>query len=345
MKPDSPILTIAIPTYNRAAKLQAQLERLVPQLCPEVCVRVFDNASPDHTREVAAQFPGVSYFRAVTNCGAGRNFFRCFEECQTEWLWILSDDDPASASAITDLLAILENQTADFIHTSTSGSAYAANTVVSDFPSLLRHTSFTMLNWVSGGVYRIPSFQPFFRLYNESVSVWCPHCLMILALVETQGGKILLSHVNLMGGPGDWAAWSTLDCIIRICHAPEYLAQPQHQKMLAQSIFHEWFYGALLTGLREVRQPADIRKWKRIYRQADFNLKSYQAQGAWLYFLLHGFRPGCRRQALRNLSQALRLELLRICPPFLFHALVRVLPLPGRARQEYNRRHEYKPSA
>jgi glycosyltransferase involved in cell wall biosynthesis len=76
------ILTIAIPTYNRARKLRDQLQRLVPQLGSRTVCRVYDNASTDETKNVAAQFKEVVYFCSEFNYGGVRNFLNCYEECE-----------------------------------------------------------------------------------------------------------------------------------------------------------------------------------------------------------------------------------------------------------------------
>jgi len=342
-----PSLTIAIPTYNRADRLQAQLERLMPQLTAETLCCVYDNASTDETCAMVQRIvsPQLVYARATENGGMCRNFLRCFEECQTKWLWVLSDDDPVSPTAIKELLALLENQTCDFIHTSIGGPSYAANTVVSDVESLFQHTSFTMLNWLSSGIYRVSSVQPLLRVFNDSMFTWCPHSVVILSLVESRGGKVLLSNVNLIGGEGGAVGWSALDCLIRISLIPEYMAQPRNQKILAQSIMHEWYFSGLFMGLRELRTPVDIQKWKRIFRQASANLKSYNAQGAFLYFLHHWHRRGSRKRAFVHVFYALMLRALAACPPSFFHSLVRVLPLPGEARKAYQARNEFKARA
>ncbi|MEI6076668.1 MAG: glycosyltransferase family 2 protein [Verrucomicrobiota bacterium] len=345
MKTNSPILTIAIPTYNRAAKLQAQLERLLPQLTPAVRLCVYDNASPDNTQEVVAKFPGVGYFRAVTNCGAGRNIFRCFEECSTEWLWVLSDDDLASTTAVADLLAILAHETCDFVHVSLSCVFHDRETVVSDLPSLLQNAELGHLLWISAGIYRVNSFRPLFRLFNDAVFTWGPHLVMVLALLESSGGSVRLSPVRLPAPtierpPG----WSTLDILLRFSLVPEYLVQPDKQRLVASRIFVEMFNAWMLQGLRETNGNQRIRKWKRINRQARQNLKAYHGSGIWSHVLKHWYRAGFRKSSFQMALQSIEIRLLSWSPVWLFHFLVRRMPLPQYIRDDYyNRRNEYLP--
>jgi glycosyltransferase involved in cell wall biosynthesis len=344
MKSASPILTIAIPTYNRAAKLQAQLERLLPQLTPEVRLCVYDNASPDDTQAVVAKFPGVAYFRAAINCGAGRNIFRCFEECQTEWLWVLSDDDPASKTGVNDLLTVLRQQACDFIHFSTYFCVHDATVVVDDVASLLTPPTFFTLLTISAGVYRIPAFRPLYGVYNESLSTWAPHLLMMLSLVESRGGKVLLSHKELLiRTPVHTIRWSSLDFILRISLAPEYLLLPANRTLLASCILLEYYHGSLLRGLREATQAAKIQRWQQIRQQAYENLKAYRARGCGDYFIHNWFRAGHRRQSLGRISNAFMVNLLGWCPVHLFRPLMKLLPLPKSVKVECFKRSKYVP--
>jgi glycosyltransferase involved in cell wall biosynthesis len=344
MNPVSPILTIAIPTYNRAAKLQAQLERLLPQLTPEVRLCVYDNASPDETRTVVAKFPGVAYFRAATNCGAGRNFFRCLEECQTEWLWMLSDDDTALPTAVAGLLAVLDNQQCDFIVASCDGSSFKSEVVVNDVTTFFKHAQFSNALWISSGVYRLAAFRPLFRIYNESLSTWGPQMVMVLALLESGRGKVLLSPLMLAQPNHSPPTWSTLDCVLRMSLSPEYLQQPTHQQLLAEQIFEHWFEGSFFYGLRETGSPAEIQRWKRILRQVKGNLRAYQARGTWSYIGRNWFRAGRRKRSLKMAIESSILALLHACPARFFHALAKILPLPGIISNSYDARRKFTSS-
>jgi abequosyltransferase len=94
-----PLLTIAIPTYNRAWCLRELLPVLLEQLEnePRVELIISDNASPDETPSVVEEFVGrglrVRYIRNAQNIGPDANFVQCFEQARGKYVWIFSDDD------------------------------------------------------------------------------------------------------------------------------------------------------------------------------------------------------------------------------------------------------------
>jgi len=342
MKPDSAILTIAIPTYNRAAKLAAQLERLLPQLTPEVRLCVYDNASPDHTREVVAQFPGVAYFRAATNCGASRNFFCCFEGCATEWLWLLGDDDLVTPTVVPDLLAVLRHETADFVHMNFCEQPYARDEVVTDLPALFQHSNFSALLWNTSGMYRIRSFRPLFRLYNESMSTWAAHMVMVLGLLESQKGKVHLSPLKLTVPAPTRIHWSTVEGLLRFSRVPDCLQRPASQRLVAASIYPGLFNKLMLWGLRETSTADQIRRWQRMGSQARFHLQAHRASGVVSHVFRNWHRAGQRRATWQLAQQAIQIRLLSWCPVALFHVLARCLPLEKSVRENhYNQRKQY----
>jgi len=94
-----PLLTIAIPTYNRAACLRQLLSVLADQLKNEERVELIisDNASPDETPTVVNDFISrglqVRYMRNTQNVGSDANFLQCFEQARGKYVWLFSDDD------------------------------------------------------------------------------------------------------------------------------------------------------------------------------------------------------------------------------------------------------------
>jgi abequosyltransferase len=96
-----PLFTIAIPTYNRAAYLGANLQQLRSELrkidSAEVQILVSDNASTDDTAAVVDSFRregmAIRYLRNSENLGWGRNFAQCFREAAGKYVLLLGDDD------------------------------------------------------------------------------------------------------------------------------------------------------------------------------------------------------------------------------------------------------------
>src|ERR1035438_10445729 len=94
-----PLLTIAIPTCNRAGCLKELLSVLADQLKdePRVELIISDNASPDETPFVVQDFVSrglrVRYIRNTQNIGADANFLQCFEQALGKYVWLFSDDD------------------------------------------------------------------------------------------------------------------------------------------------------------------------------------------------------------------------------------------------------------
>jgi abequosyltransferase len=112
----SKLLTIAIPTFNRAKLLDKQLEWLTHAIqgFESVCeVIVSDNCSTDDTSNVVKKwqslFPSItfSYKKNLDNIGAVRNIASCIEAANGEHVWIVSDDDKIFDNSIADIVSAL----------------------------------------------------------------------------------------------------------------------------------------------------------------------------------------------------------------------------------------------
>src|SRR3569832_569683 len=73
-----PLVSVGIPTYNRAAGLRRTLQFICQQTYPNLEIIVSDNASPGPeteavVREIADVDPRVRYFRQATNKKAKQN--------------------------------------------------------------------------------------------------------------------------------------------------------------------------------------------------------------------------------------------------------------------------------
>lgn len=115
------MLTVAIPTYNRAERLDQQLTWLACALArldarqrDRVDVVISDNASTDHTSEVverwrpALEVVDFTYRRNHENIGAVPNIASCIQSTARRHVWTIGDDDRMDDDALAVVLGILE---------------------------------------------------------------------------------------------------------------------------------------------------------------------------------------------------------------------------------------------
>lgn len=117
-----PLLTLAIPTYNRAANLTLLLSALAPQLAelPQVELLISDNASTDETAAVVQRFvtSGLRcrYLRNGINLDADPNFLQCYEQAAGKYVWIFGDDDVLFPGALGRVVGLLTAAEYDLIY-------------------------------------------------------------------------------------------------------------------------------------------------------------------------------------------------------------------------------------
>jgi glycosyltransferase involved in cell wall biosynthesis len=96
---EQPLVTVAIPTWNREASLRSALKSVLEQDYPRIQVLVGDNASTDGTmsiRDDLAGDPRVEWIRHATNIGPIANFERLLSAARGDYFMWLADDDRVS---------------------------------------------------------------------------------------------------------------------------------------------------------------------------------------------------------------------------------------------------------
>jgi glycosyltransferase involved in cell wall biosynthesis len=110
--PRPPLVTIGIPTYNRAADLQRAVGSALAQDHEQLEVVVSDDASTDSTeavmRSVVEREPRLRYLRQPSNLGHARNFQAVLDAARGEYFMWLSDDDWIDAGYVSACLAALK---------------------------------------------------------------------------------------------------------------------------------------------------------------------------------------------------------------------------------------------
>ena len=94
----TPLVSIGIPTFNRAEGLLRTLNCIRSQTYKNLEVLVSDNASPDPAvsvmlEDMRKRDPRIRYVRQKENMGAARNFQYVFDHTSAPFFMWMSDDD------------------------------------------------------------------------------------------------------------------------------------------------------------------------------------------------------------------------------------------------------------
>lgn len=111
-----PLVSVCIPSYNRAERLRRAVEKLLAGTYPNLEIIISDNASTDHTPEVCAALraasPRVRVFRHAENHGMTRNFEFARSQATGKYFLWHGDDDYISPDYIALCVAELERDPA-----------------------------------------------------------------------------------------------------------------------------------------------------------------------------------------------------------------------------------------
>jgi glycosyltransferase involved in cell wall biosynthesis len=112
----APILTFAVPTYNRLECLRLLVNRIASEIQDSggaVELLVCDNASTDGTapwlREAASR-GRLRLIEQPRNLGADGNILACVQQARGRYIWICGDDDLPLEGAITDVAAFVSER-------------------------------------------------------------------------------------------------------------------------------------------------------------------------------------------------------------------------------------------
>ena len=108
-----PMVTVAIPTFNRINYLKEAIESVLTQTVQDIEILIADNASTDGTegmvRKIADADSRIVYFRHSHNIGQIGNWNFCLEKARGEYFLMLSDDDIMEKESIARLLSGFED--------------------------------------------------------------------------------------------------------------------------------------------------------------------------------------------------------------------------------------------
>jgi abequosyltransferase len=212
MKPQ--LLTIAIPTYNRPEQLQNTLRVILPQVVSDERVRllVLDNHSATPAQkiysalDIEAASERVEIIRNKVNIGANANIMRCFEMCETSWLWVLGDDDKPATDAVGLILKDIDNSLS-YIYYSVPAIQKPLFTVEESdsvigagFEALVNRFggAIDQLAFLSAAVFNMDVIRPYIIDGYLVVNTGVPHLAMLLKTLMEENKKWLISQKSIV---------------------------------------------------------------------------------------------------------------------------------------------------
>jgi glycosyltransferase involved in cell wall biosynthesis len=207
-------LTVAIPTYDRNQALRESIEHLLPQLNDECELLILDNHSnvpvEDSLRDLLAGYPQLKWriVRHRANLGSAANILRCLELCETEWMWLLGDDDQPSPDAIPVILEQIAAHS-DCISLHFGSISYPREE--SFLATSLRDLVFRLGTWshllfMSVGVYNCRAVRPYLRFGYHLAYSLSPHVAVVLAALG-DGGSCYFPKESVIASqsPSEWS--------------------------------------------------------------------------------------------------------------------------------------------
>jgi abequosyltransferase len=112
-------LTIAIPTYNRKEAITSKVNEISSyitnqNLSEQIELLIVDNCSSEYNiYEILGHEKETSFVNVQKNSGnigAGSNFLRCLELANSEYVWLLGDDEILDLSYLENLATTLQDK-------------------------------------------------------------------------------------------------------------------------------------------------------------------------------------------------------------------------------------------
>lgn len=157
---DDILLSICIPTYNRAEYLEKTLDSIVNQEgFTEHCeIVISDNCSPDNTAEVVntfmEQYKNIRYYRNDTNVGE-LNFVRVMDLARGKYIKLNGDKIGFCETGLTRMIGYLEgiDVSVVFLLNNVNGLREQGAIYCKTFDEFVERVSFYS-TWMSGIIFR-----------------------------------------------------------------------------------------------------------------------------------------------------------------------------------------------
>ncbi|MDF5726959.1 MAG: glycosyltransferase family 2 protein [Rhizonema sp. PD38] len=284
------LLTIAIPTFNRAKLLDKQLAWLAQAIKgfeSDCEILVSDNCSTDNTQDIVKKWQAVlstvtfHYNRNSENVGVLKNIACCLKVATTKYVWTIGDDDPIQERAVSYVLAkIKENSNLSLLFLNFSGrnkntgEAVHPPTIVGnrwfdadsedgtgDGKAIFEHCyekSVGAVIFLTATVYRTDLVQRGLQIWKEAENNWI--FLAFLAGYCAANGSVIVTkdvYMECIVGVSYWQKEQNSALLMQYKHIPEVLIKleengysPQFCRQMIVNNLQEVNFKVFLGALR-----------------------------------------------------------------------------------------------
>lgn len=231
-----PLLTIAIPTYNRPQAIQKQVQRLLPQLTEKTALVLIDNASSIDvetlfTREEKKK---IKILRNHYNIGGDANIIRCVESSSSEWVYVLGDDDFINDTAVAKILDAVEKwPNVCNINFSIFNKKNEIPLNLKEYAqSCASQNGFGDAFWISKNVYNLKLLKPFLETAYHNITSMQPLLILVLEYLDKNtDGRAIRIKENLFTET-TIGTWNALEWVKGMFVTTMYIQQSSHVKDL-----------------------------------------------------------------------------------------------------------------
>lgn len=202
---NQPLLTIAIPTYNRASILNLALGKLLPQVNEfndKIEVIISDNASTDNTKEIIEKYiklyvrSKIILYSQKFNTGYFGNFKKCRELSTGKYLWLLSDNEHLKDGAIKVILNLINKNCEAGVFYIVNGSSNFSNLIEKkDADSFFLEDKAYLITLISSSIFLNEKKNDYFLFKQYQGNSFLGFLFLANALIVNR--NIYLVHSNL----------------------------------------------------------------------------------------------------------------------------------------------------
>ena len=293
-------LSILIPTFNRPEKLLNLVRKLL-SLKVSIPIIISDNHSQIPVEQILNDNQclnkNITVIRNKHNLGGGYNVFQCFLLCETNWMWIIGDDDEPldnSLDIIYSLDSSMNLENVFLLKFNSAAGFFDNNNLIirglHEFHSFNSNLNiFSNILFLSNSIFSIKKVK---YVLNDSVhymNSMLPQFSIVLNCLKNNNELLIIGEKYIVkhGKPNSVDHWSVIDLILSLSSLV-YHHKTQIERKIISSIIASYrekqnFYLFFLR-FPFYLEKTSTEKWRIAYFDLSRNFRGMKT----VYLLLLG---------------------------------------------------------